>query len=320
MRNLESAVKIISKFAIKSPIDILCDTRVFTVNGEVHLSKFDTDTYLSVGTGEFIEGDAIDKVVSSDKIKLYAALGNSDVNSWDSSDDIENYPEYLDKGKLVATLYLNVSELSAVAYAMAKDDVRYFLNGAVLSYNETAKFSLAASDGHRLAWINKENNHLPNKVLIPRDAVLLATKVFSDKLPIKADIYNEFVVFEQLGVTLSSKLIDASYPSFEKVFEREITNHVTIDSALITKLKALPKPSKKAFAAIVFRFEGRRCEVALASGEVLATYETDSQPDLKIGIHQPYLLELIKHTSSKSLSFSAGHCIMGDGLVMAMRV
>ena len=67
------------------------------------------------------------------------------------------------KGDLLADL------IDQTSFAMASQDVRYYLNGILIEI-EGAKVNLVATDGHRLAWatetLDAELNE--NKLILPR--------------------------------------------------------------------------------------------------------------------------------------------------------
>ena len=74
------------------------------------------------------------------------------------------------------------SLLQSVSYAMAVQDVRYYLNG-VLFATEGATLRTVATDGHRLALCDNriEGAHMPSQeVILPRKTVLELQRLLSD--------------------------------------------------------------------------------------------------------------------------------------------
>src|SRR5919106_1745711 len=71
--------------------------------------------------------------------------------------------------------------LSLVQYAMAQQDIRYYLNG-LLMVVEDRELKLVATDGHRLAFASlKLASDLPRQELIvPRKTVLELSKLLAD--------------------------------------------------------------------------------------------------------------------------------------------
>ena len=71
--------------------------------------------------------------------------------------------------------------LSLVQYAMAQQDIRYYLNG-LLMVVEDGSLKLVATDGHRLAYAAlKLGAQLPRQeVIVPRKTVLELVKLLAD--------------------------------------------------------------------------------------------------------------------------------------------
>ena len=62
--------------------------------------------------------------------------------------------------------------LSSVQYAMAQQDIRYYLNGVLLVIDGSS-IKLIATDGHRLAFISEElkESHKKQEVILSRKTV-----------------------------------------------------------------------------------------------------------------------------------------------------
>ncbi len=71
--------------------------------------------------------------------------------------------------------------LSSVQYAMAQQDIRYYLNGVLLVVDGTS-IKLIATDGHRLAFISEElkENHQKQEVILSRKTVNELLKLLAD--------------------------------------------------------------------------------------------------------------------------------------------
>ena len=71
--------------------------------------------------------------------------------------------------------------LMHVQYAMAQQDIRYYLNGLLLSV-EGRELRVVATDGHRLAFTKTslESEHPRHEVVLPRKAVLELSKLLAE--------------------------------------------------------------------------------------------------------------------------------------------
>lgn len=126
-------------------------------------------------------------------------------------------------------------QLSSIAFAMASQDVRYYLNAALL-HVENQNISWVATDGHRLACsssklnpnlnlnINLNNSDNLNnaakhfQAIVPKKAILEVLRLLDDsEQTIKISINANTIVFETPNFTIASKLIDGKYPDFKRL-------------------------------------------------------------------------------------------------------
>ena len=111
-------------------------------------------------------------------------------------------------------------------FAISTEETRYYLNGIFLhdTINEDSEEVLraVATDGHRLARIEVD---LPEgakdmpKIIIPRKTIFEAKKILdeSDKTDVTISISDNKIKIEHDNSVLLSKLIDGSFPDYEKV-------------------------------------------------------------------------------------------------------
>ena len=122
--------------------------------------------------------------------------------------------------------------LDQVSFAMAQQDVRYFLNGMLLEVTPQ-HIRTVATDGHRLAMVtNSEGGAGEDRLqaIVPRKGVLEIGRLLDD---------SEDDVVVQLGanhlqvsrgaVTLTTKLVDGKFPDYEKVVPRDVSRTILGD-------------------------------------------------------------------------------------------
>ncbi len=124
--------------------------------------------------------------------------------------------------------------LVGTSFAMAEQDVRYYLNGMLLELKNES-FKSVATDGHRLA-LSTVLTQTPGdiKIILPRKAVFELSKLLSDggddciisinsnKISIKIDNY-----------TLISKLISGQFPDYGRVIPNRMTKVVYLERDLL---------------------------------------------------------------------------------------
>jgi DNA polymerase III subunit beta len=110
--------------------------------------------------------------------------------------------------------------LSRVQYAMAVQDIRYYLNGMLFSI-QGKRLTVAATDGHRLAVDGTEMELEMEQgvdVILPRKTVLELGKLLSDSEdPVHIQVNQNQVVFQRPDFELRSKVVDGKFPDWQRV-------------------------------------------------------------------------------------------------------
>ncbi len=109
--------------------------------------------------------------------------------------------------------------LALVQYAMAQQDIRYYLNGLLLIADK-AHVRVVATDGHRLAYASLPVDAAPEKVevIIPRKTVIELERLLEDSdEQIRIDIAATQVRFQFGNVELVSKLVEGKFPDYQRV-------------------------------------------------------------------------------------------------------
>jgi len=111
--------------------------------------------------------------------------------------------------------------IDEVGFAMAQQDVRYFLNGMLLEVTD-AHVRAVATDGHRLAMstFTTSNPSVAKKcqAIVPRKGVLeLARLLDGEQDTIELQLGSNHIRVQAGAFTLTSKLVDGQFPDYEKV-------------------------------------------------------------------------------------------------------
>ncbi|HEX7383806.1 MAG TPA: DNA polymerase III subunit beta, partial [Burkholderiaceae bacterium] len=120
--------------------------------------------------------------------------------------------------------------LGLVQYAMAQQDIRYYLNG-LLMVVEDKTLRLVATDGHRLAYAAMAlEAKLPRQeVIVPRKTVLELAKLLSDgEGEVRVELSAAQAAFSFGGVELVSKLVDGKFPDYTRVIPSGHKNKLQI--------------------------------------------------------------------------------------------
>lgn len=199
--------------------------------------------------------------------------------------------------------------IDRTSFAMAQQDVRYYLNGMMMEINESGLL-LVATDGHRLAMCDtgekiKAADH--QQVIIPRKGILELSRLLEDE-DISADIEigNNFVRIEMQSIIFTSKLIDGRFPEYQNVVPTNTDKTVICDRETLRQaLTRVSILSNEKYRGIRMQFSnGTLCIMAHnpdqeeAEEDLAIEYRGDN---LEIGFNVTYVLDAISAGSTEQV-------------------
>ena len=124
-----------------------------------------------------------------------------------------------------------------VHFAMAQQDIRYYLNGLLL-VTEGNVVRVVATDGHRLAFCQAELDGgaslARNEVIIPRKTVLELHRLLGDTDDaVLIDVAPNQVRFRFGDVDMVSKLVEGKFPDYQRVIPSGYKKHVVISREVL---------------------------------------------------------------------------------------
>jgi len=157
--------------------------------------------------------------------------------------------------------------IDKTAFAMANQDVRYYLNGLLFDFHDN-DLSTVATDGHRLAICDLKASvgvAEERQLIVPRKGVLELARMLSDSDdPVELALGKNHIRLVKGHSVFTSKLIDGRFPEYRAVIPRGTDHHVRIDRAAF--IQALQR------AAILSneKYRGVRLEAADGSVRIIA--------------------------------------------------
>lgn len=204
------------------------------------------------------------------------------------------------------------SLLFSVQYAMAQQDVRYYLNGVLLIIDGN-KLKVVATDGHRLAYNagTIEGNHDKQEIILPRKAVVELSKLLADadeKVEIEFSQQQFKATFS--GITLTTKVIEGKFPDYERVIPK-YDNHLNMDRTMVQQaLQRAAILSNEKFRGVRFVLTEKNLSIISSNSEqeeAQEEIETDYHGEaLDIGFNVNYLMDGLNNISSSTATFSFG--------------
>ena len=121
--------------------------------------------------------------------------------------------------------------IESVSFAMAQQDVRYYLNGMLFEV-ESQKLRTVATDGHRLATcVTQINGPLAStQIILPRKGVLELSKLLTDpEASVTLSLSGNHLQAQTEEYSFTSKLVDGKFPDYSRVIPRNGNNVVLVD-------------------------------------------------------------------------------------------
>lgn len=203
--------------------------------------------------------------------------------------------------------------LGLVQYAMAQQDIRYYLNG-LLMLVEDKQLKLVATDGHRLAFASmKLEADLPRQeVIVPRKTVLELSKLLADtEEELQVAISATQAAFSFGSIELISKLVDGKFPDYTRVIPTQHRNTLRLNRDVLRQalLRAAILSNEK-FRGVRWilsdgslKIGSSNAEQEEAQEELEVTYSGDA---LDIGFNVNYLLDVLNNVPGESVDCSFG--------------
>lgn len=187
------------------------------------------------------------------------------------------------------------------SFAMAQQDVRYYLNGMLLEVS-TGQIRSVATDGHRLAMctmnadIAQTERH---QVIVPRKGILELARLLTDQDGQVSIVLGQHHIRANTGdFTFTSKLVDGKFPDYERVLPRGGDKLVVGDrQALREAFSRTAILSNEKYRGIrlmleagLLKIQANNPEQEEAEEEVVVDYHGES---LEIGFNVSYLLDVL---------------------------
>jgi DNA polymerase-3 subunit beta len=227
--------------------------------------------------------------------------------------------------------------IDRTAFAMAQQDVRYYLNGMLLEL-KAGRMRMVATDGHRLALCtaNEAVSTGDAAIIIPRKGVLELSRLLDTDESIRLVIGSNHIRAANQQFTFTSKLVDGKFPEYERVLPK------SADKTVIGQRLELRQAFTRTAILSNEKYRGVRLKLSADTLDITANNPEQEQAEevvaveyqgeeLEVGFNVSYLLDVLSVLDGDqirlSLSDSASSALLeeadeGDSLyvVMPMRL
>jgi DNA polymerase-3 subunit beta len=232
----------------------------------------------------------------------------------------EDFPLIAEAQDFGPTLTLSQKTFKAlinqVQFAMAVNDIRYYLNGVLLETDGNF-FKMVATDGHRMAFAQTElETPLPlQQVILPRKTVLELQRLLKDAkddsedLPISLSFASNQVRFEFSGMEFISKLVEGKFPDYNRVLPKSYDNKIEMSrSGLLASLQRAAILTAEKFKCVRVFLEPGMLKLAATNDDQEEAWEEQEieygGSAVELGFNVNYLIDALAGMTHDNIEMS----------------
>ncbi len=233
---------------------------------------------------------------------------------------VEDFP-FMSEGELPHKFEISAGDLSRLidktGFAISTEETRYYLNGIYLHAaqdNGSKILRAVATDGHRLAQVDTALPAGAEKIpgiIIPRKTVSEVRKLIDGSLDtslVMIALSDTKIRLAFEGAILTSKLIDGSFPDYERVIplsndkimqvaKTDFANAVDRVSTIATEKSRAIKISLE---NSIIKLSANNVDTGAAAEELDAQYDDEK---IEIGFNSRYVLDMAKQVKGDNIEF-----------------
>lgn len=331
-RTLAAVTKVVES---RQVIPILANVLLQAEGGKLTVTGADLDIQYSASTpadgklGTTVDAKRLSDIarrLSGDTVTMEVKDDSLVVKSGRSRFTLPTLPvgdfPRLDAGAPDVEFSVDLAALVApVKFAISNEETRYYLNGVYL-HNPGSSLRAVATDGHRLA-----HNSAPSVGVIPSVIVPAKTVGLIPAGTIDVSLSSTKIRLATADTIIVSKLIDATYPDYQRVIPANNSNIVTIDR------KALANAVARASAVATER--GKAAKLTIAGDNIAIDMRGDdgtahedveaqySGEPIEIGFNSTYMNDVLAAVPGDELTIALNDSgtpaiFRGTGEVLAL--
>ena len=281
-------------------------------------TKIDTDFEITISAKKLFditralpENSILDFQINESRVNVKAGKSKFNLQTLPSKD----YP--ILKKNDSEPVIINVSQkklkglLKQVDFAMAQQDIRYYLNGLLFEI-QGQKLNIVGTDGHRLSFTSSKLKESFDKkeVIIPRKTIMELIKLLEEvDDDVEIQILNQQVIFNFADICIITKVIDGKFPDYNRVIPSGYENGFLIERQML--LNAMQRASILSNE----KYRGIRLVLSENNMQLITTNseQEEAQEDIEIdykkeaidiGFNVTYLIDVLNNIQFDQLSFS----------------
>ena len=322
VKHLANVIGVVDR---KQTMPILGHILLSGCSGEITLTATDLEVQISSKFKANISDDFSITLPGRKLFDILRSLGNTDVelssesetavlktekskfslqqlpsNEFPLFDNTENDQSFTIKQKELSEIF------NKTQFAMAQQDVRFYLNGLLLEINPES-LNVVGTDGHRLAktTITLDKKGIAKQsCIVPRKAIQELTKSLSESKDCKVSLVENQASFSYSGVTLTTKLIDGTFPDYNRVIPTETSTKIMLDAkTLKPALHRVSILANEKFRGVRIDIDNNKITISSENPEQEQAVEDididETNIKLSIGFNVSYLIDAVNACSGE---------------------
>ena len=283
------------------------------------------------------ESSTIKFAIAENRVSLTSArsrftLASLPANDFPGLDEIEAQDSF----SITQNKLKNLFDMTS--FAMAQQDVRYYLNGILMELT-SSKIKLVATDGHRLALseFETETGADDKQIIVPRKAVLELSRLLdSSDNPASCSMSQNHLRVETGTLVFTTKLIDGKFPDYQRVIPVDGNKTMEVSREVLKQsMSRIAILSNEKYRGIRLTLTNGNLSIQAnnpdqeeAEEELQVDYD---ETEMEIGFNVTYLIDVLNVLDSDKVKIklkdSNSSCIISDNedssslyVVMPMRL
>ncbi len=230
-----------------------------------------------------------------------------------SPDDFPSLPSYSGKTAYKAKIDVLQKMIDHTLYAVSIDETKYHMNGVYFESNDSKKYIMVATDGHRLPYFEDfpfegPGVPIPKGMIIPRKGVQEIRKVIEGAgQTVDLHLEGNHILIKTANTSLSVRLIDGQFPDYKQVIPKNSTRFVELDRlAFFDSLSRVSLLANEKSRGVKLSLTSGKLEISTSNpemGEATEQLDTNYKGEpLEIGFNAKYLQDALAVTQAPSVA------------------
>ncbi len=247
--------------------------------------------------------------LSSNKVKMLTEMGEYNFMG-ESHEEFPNMPQFKGEEKISLNGGILHRLLSKTVFAVSNDELRPAMTGVLLQF-VGKELRAVATDGHRLVritYMNSVQTMGKRDVIVPAKALNLVNRSLEES-NVEITVDSSHILFSFSNTTLTSRLIEESYPNYESVIPADNDRMLRVSrDLLLASVRRVALYSNTTTRQV--RFSLKKDEMRIAAEDIDFGGEAREKvaceykgEDLEIGFNSTYVVDILSHLDGEEVEF-----------------